>query len=123
MTFPDGAWGRVFRTSALCLAGGFDDGTLLTPCSSEDWRVWLINQLLLTMHMSSTAFSQLFHCFLSQLAGDRRERMGSFAVCLVGCGGLAPLQGTEQDLANATAVTWAPFSHFTLEVGLSHMGE
>lgn len=50
--------------------------------------------------------------------------MGSVAIYLVGCGGLAPLQGTEQDLANATTVTWAPsFSHLTLEVELSHMSE
>lgn len=61
---------------------------MLTLCSSEDWRAWLINQLLLTTYMSSRSFFQRFHCLSSQLAGDQRvlEQMGSFAIYLVGCG-------------------------------------
>ena len=96
----------------------------MRPGSSEDWRVWLMNQLFLTtcMFLFSTSFFQLFPCLLSRLAGDRRvlEQMGSFAIYLVGC---APLQGTEQHLAKATAVTWAPFSHITLDVGLRCMSK
>lgn len=47
MTFPDGAWQGLSRPQhwGLWLAGGFDDGTLLTPHSTKDWRAWLLNQL------------------------------------------------------------------------------
>lgn len=122
VTFPDGAWQGLSRPQhwGLCLAGGFDDGTLLTPRSTEDWRAWLLNQLFLTMCMSSMFFFQLFPCLSSGSAGAGANGL----VCHLPCWqwGLAPLQGREQDLANATAVTWAPpFSHLTLELGLSYM--
>lgn len=107
-----GAWEGLSRPEhwQLCLAGGFDDNTLLTPCSSEDWRVWLINHFLLTVCTSSTSFSNSFiACCYSSLGIVGAGANGFVRHLPCWLWGLAPLQGTEQDLANATVVTCAPF--------------